>query len=139
VALNAFDDPSHQPTPKELRAILGGASRFWSALVADVRRGCKGMTEHWNFGAKFGWSLRLKHEDRILVYLTPRTGRMLVGVVLGEKAVNAARAAGKTSDATLALVAAAPKYAEGRGVRVEVGTDDELRVARELARIKIGV
>jgi hypothetical protein len=138
VALSAFDDPAHPPTAEELAAILGPTMPLWTELVADVRRHAGDVTEAWHHGgAKFGWSMRLVRKDRNLVYLTPQPGTFLVGVALGEKALAAARAAGIASDRTLEIVAAAPKYAEGRGVRYPVASDDDLAVARELARIKV--
>jgi hypothetical protein len=139
VALSAFADESHCPTPAEVRKVLGAAARQWAALIAHVRTLCTPVAEEWKFaGAKYGWSLRLKRKDRVLLYLTPQAGVMLVGVAIGEKALNAEQAVGKLSDRTLAVLDAAPKYAEGLGVRLAVATGDDLRVARELARIKIG-
>jgi len=35
---------------------------------------------------KFGWSLRLKSKDRILLYMTPQVRRPLLGVVQGDLA-----------------------------------------------------
>ena len=107
-------------------------------LVADVASHAGELTEAWYYGgAKYGWSMRLIRKDRNLVYLTPQPGAFLVGVALGEKAISAAEAAGIASTRTLEIVAAAPKYAEGRGVRYPVASDDDLAVARELARIKL--
>ncbi len=138
MALSAFDDPTSPPTPDELDALLGPCSRLWAELVAAVRRHAGGSTETWVFGAKYGWSMRLVRRERNLLHLTPQAGRMLVGVALGEKAIARAEAAGLASGRTLEVVAAAPKYAEGRGVRFEVATDEDLAVAVELARIKLG-
>jgi glucose/arabinose dehydrogenase len=138
-ALSAFDDPSSPPTAEQLAITLGPAERLWSGLVSDIRLHAPDVTETWNHaGAKYGWSLRLVQGDRNLVHLTPQTGRMLVGVALGEKAIAAATASGLASARTLEVVALAPKYAEGRGVRFGVETDDDLAVAMELARIKLG-
>jgi len=138
VALSAFDDPTRAPTPDELDSALGPAARLWPELIAAVRRDTGELTETWAFGAKSGWSMRLVQKERNLVHMTPQAGRMLVGVVLGEKAIARAEAAGLASARTLEVAAAAPRYAEGRGIRFEVETDEDLAVAMELARIKIG-
>ena len=138
VALSAFDDPARPPTEAELAAILGPVMPLWTELVADVARHAGDIVEAWHHGgARYGWSMRLVRKDRNLVYLTPQPGTFLVGVALGEKAIAAAKAAGIASEHTLEIVAAAPKYAEGRGVRYPVASDDDLAVARELARIKL--
>ena len=138
MALSAFDDPARAPTPDELDAALGHAARLWAELIAAVHRDTGDLTETWAFGAKSGWSLRLVRKERNLVHMTPQAGRMLVGVVLGEKAIARAEAAGLASARTLDVADAAPRYTEGRGVRFPVETDEDLVVAMELARIKIG-
>jgi hypothetical protein len=139
MALSAFEDRTQPPAPDDLRAVLGVAAACWTALVADVREAAGPIDETWSFGGpKYGWSMRLVQGKRVLVYLTPQAGQLLVGAVLGEKAIAAAEASGLTSRRTLDIVRAAPKYAEGRGVRIPVVTDDDLVVARELVRIKLG-
>ena len=138
MALSAFEDPAAPPTREELVEVLGPATPLWDDLVTDVRRRGGALTEDWHHGPKFGWSMRLVLGDRILVHLTPQVGRLLVGVVLGEKAIAAATASGSASGRTLEVVAAAPRYAEGRGVRFPVATVEDLLVAEELCRIKLG-
>ena len=139
MALSAFVDATGPPTPAELDATLAAAARPWAELVAEVSRHAGDVTATWGFtSAKYGWSMRLVQGRRTLVYLTPQAGRMLVGVVLGEKAIAVAEAAGIMSGRTLEVVAAAPRYAEGRGVRFTVESDVDLEVALELARIKLG-
>jgi hypothetical protein len=139
MALSSFADPARPPAPDALEAALGQAAPLWSAVVADVRDLAGDLNETWSFsGARFGWSMRLVQRGRNLVYLTPREGCVLVGVALGAKAIAAAEAAGVVSVRTREIVAAAPTYAEGRGIRFEVATADDLAVARELARIKLG-
>ena len=138
MAMSAFDDPAAPPSPAELAAVLGAAAPRWPMLVDDVRAHAGEVTETWMFGGpKVGWSMRLLRGERVLVHMTPQTGRLLVGVVLGEKAIAAGTAAGLASERTLAIVEAAPRYAEGRGVRIAVETGDDLDVARELALLKL--
>jgi hypothetical protein len=80
--------------------------------------------------------LRLKRKERVVVYMTPQAGQFLVGVVLGEKAVDQARQHA-LPDAVIALIDGAPRYAEGRGVRLVVGAADALATARQLVAIKM--
>jgi hypothetical protein len=139
MALSAFEDPGTSPATPALEAVLGAAAPHWAALIAEVSERSGGSTQLWRHGGtRNGWTLRLLRGDRVLAYLTPQAGRMLVGVVLGEKAIDRAQAAGFASRATMAVVDAAPRYAEGRGVRLEVRTDADLAIARELVRIKLG-
>ena len=139
MALSAFDDPAHLPTPDELETMLGPAARLWKELVADVRRRGGSIDETWGFsGAKHGWSMRLVRDTRNLLYLTPQAGALLLGAALGDKAIESADAAGLVSARTIEVARAAPKYAEGRGVRLPVTSDEDLAIAKELARIKLG-
>lgn len=137
MALSAFDDPALPPAPADLRRRLGGSAPSWTDLVAHVASTCPTIEEAWTFsGAKFGWSLRLKRGERVLVYLTPQDGRFLAGFVLGEKAVAAAAENG-LPPAVLALLDAAPRYAEGRGIRVTVGSGGDLSTVRHLVALKV--
>jgi hypothetical protein len=139
VALSAFDDPLRAPTHEELATTLGPAARLWFELIAETGRLTDGVTEAWTFtSAKNGWSMRLVRGTRVLVYMTPQAGALLVGVVLGEKAIGSATEADAVSKRTLEVLAAAPRYAEGRGVRIHVRTEDDLAVANDLVRIKVG-
>jgi hypothetical protein len=134
---SAFADRSAPPEPGALKDVLGASLDLWEQLVAHVSGAAAPVALSWNFsGAKHGWSLRLKHQDRILVYMTPLADGFLLGVVLGERAAAAAHESG-APDAVLALIDGAPRYGEGRGIRMVVATDDDLAVARILADLKM--
>jgi hypothetical protein len=137
MALSAFDDKGHRPEATELTGVLADSAPLWSRLVTHLGASYPPITEEWAFsGAKFGWSLRLKRKDRVALYLTPQAGRCLAGVVLGEKAVATALGRGLSARAA-ALVEAAPRYAEGRGIRVEVAGDDDAAIVEELVAAKM--
>jgi hypothetical protein len=112
VPLSAFDDGSRPPDSAEIAEVLGPSHGLWDRLVATVTAAYPPVTQLWNFGgAKYGWSLRLKRRDRILLYLTPQSGCFLLGVVLGEKAARTAHDSG-LPEAVLALIDDAPRYGE---------------------------
>jgi hypothetical protein len=75
-------------------------------------------------------------EDRVVLYLTPQAGAFLVGLVLGDRAVAAARARG-LPPSVLALVDAAPRHAEGRGIRLSVARGEDLAVIQELVAVRM--
>jgi hypothetical protein len=137
MALSSFDDKSHPPKPAELKKVLGKSAGLWDELVSHVTGSHPPITEQWNFsGAKYGWSLRLKRKDRIVLYLTPQAGVFLAGIVLGEKAAKAAHESG-LPDSTLTLIDSAPRYAEGRGIRLAVATRRDLLAVKQLAALKM--
>jgi hypothetical protein len=137
MALSEFADKSRQPTDDDLAATLGQTFDAWIELKALVVARYPQASSVWAFGGKsIGWGLRLKVQDRIILYMTPCQNHFLVSFVLGERAVKAAHASGLPA-AVLSSVDSAKKYAEGRGVRFEIRTIDEIRHMATLATIKM--
>ncbi len=137
MALSAFDDKTRQPQPAELEAKLGRASVHWHSLIAHTAAEYPPLEETWQFsGAKWGWSLRLKHKKRAVLYMTPCKGHFLAGFALGERAVEAARDSALPA-AILRVIDEARKYAEGRAVRLEIRNKRDLQAAQKVAAIKM--
>jgi hypothetical protein len=68
--------------------------------------------------------------------MTPCKGHFLAGIVLAEKAVAQAQAKGFPKP-VLAALEAAPRYAEGRGIRRKVSSAADLRVVKRLLELKM--
>jgi hypothetical protein len=137
MALSAFDDKSKKPTKQSLQTTLGRTSTHWDNLIAHIASEYAPLDETWNFaGAAWGWSLRLKQKKRTVLYMTPCSKHFLVGFALVEKAVKAARNSG-LPDTVLAIIDEAKKYAEGRGVRLEIRSKKDLESVKRLAAIKM--
>ncbi len=127
------------PAPRELKALLGRAAAHWARLREGLDADHGSLAETWSYTAKTQrWSLRLTHEGkkRTVVYLIPQAGRFEAAFALGEKACRAARAGG-LAPAVLEVIEQAPRYAEGRGVRLEVRTRRQAEDVRRLAVIKM--
>ena len=136
MALSAFSDKAHSPTEAELRTKLGDAYAAWVELRAEVSSRIPDITELWGFTSKStGWGLRLRHKERVILYMTPCEGQFLVSLALGEKAVARAHAS-KLPERVLAAIDSAPRYAEGRGLRVAVKQVRQVAPLASLARIK---
>lgn len=136
MALSTFSDKTHQPTDKDLRLALGQAYTAWMRLIELASDRITPISQVWGFtSASTGWGLRLKRKDRVILYMTPRENHFLVSFALGEKAVAAAQAQ-KLPAAVLKAIEAAPKYAEGRGVRFKVQHTREVVALATLAKIK---
>lgn len=139
MVLDALGDKHHPPTEADLRAVLGSAYDAWARLIELVSRRVPPIEEVWAFtSAAAGWSLRLRRKDRIVLYMKPDSGRFLVSFALGEKAVAAAHTE-KLPKRILAAIDSAPRYAEGRGVRIEVKTIRDVASLAALAQIKLGI
>jgi hypothetical protein len=136
--VNAFKGQENRPTVLEIATALGPTADLWEQFVqwmADE----EGVTEQEWKGIvvkKYGWSLRLKQKSRNIVYLGPGVGCFMVSFVLSDKALAAAK---KTNlpNAVAAVIAAAPRYPEGNGVRLIVKRAADLRAIQRIAAIKL--
>jgi hypothetical protein len=139
VPLSFFLDKSTPPSDETLRVALAGTAELWEQLIARLGKHFPPVDVVWHFASKkIGWSARINHGKRTIVYLLPGDGWFQVSMALGEKAAAAARDS-ELRDAILPLIDAAPKYAEGRGIRFEIhqGDDDKVAIAEALARLKM--
>lgn len=136
MALSALTERSHEPTDEDLRNVLGKAYEVWIGLIDGVGERIGPISPTWGFTSKStGWGLRLRQKDRIILYMTPQTGKFLVSFALGERAVAAAQLRGLSST-LLKAIDTAPRYAEGRGLRLEVSSKRQVRDLTALAEIK---
>jgi hypothetical protein len=137
MALSAFDDKSKEPGAADLKKTLERTNAHWDNLITHIAAEYAPLDDAWNFaGANWGWSLRLKQRKRTVLYMTPCKGHFLVGLVLGEKAVKAAH--GSTLPGSiLTVIDEAKKYAEGRGVHIEIKNKKDLEITKRLAAIKM--
>ena len=136
MALSAFDDKSAEPNAADLQTVLGRSGKLWDQLIAHCEAEFSPVESSWNYsGAKWGWSLRLK-KKRTILYMTPCNRHFLVGMVFGGKAVAAAQTY-PLPESIMALIDEAPRYAEGRGFRVEIRLKKDLESVRALATIKM--
>ena len=134
--LSALTDKSHEPTDDEVRQALGNAYEVWTHLIDAVAEQIGPVSPTWGFTSKStGWGLRIRQKDRIILYMTPQTGKFLASFALGERAVAAAKVL-KLPSALLEAIDAAPRYAEGRGVRLEVTAKRQIPGLALLAKIK---
>jgi hypothetical protein len=137
MALSAFDDKSKEPGTSDLQKMLGRTSSHWNDLKTHIAAEYAPLDDTWNFaGAKWGWSLRLEQKKRTVLYMTPCKGHFLVGFALGERAVRTAHDS-DLPEAILAVIDGATKYAEGRGVRIEIRNKRDLEITKKLAAIKL--
>ena len=138
MALSAFDDKSKPPKPMEVGAVLGRCHDWWLAIIDHLASEYPPADLEWGFSGKsWGWGLRVKQKKRAILYLTPAQRFFYVGFALGEKAV-AAFLKAKPPKRFRELVESAPRYAEGRGVRIEVKKRADLKWIEKIAAAKMG-
>ncbi|MGA3144701.1 MAG: DUF3788 domain-containing protein [Verrucomicrobiota bacterium] len=134
---NAFIDKPKKPTAAELTAALGPSKALWDQLLAGLADEHNLTVQEWNsYSRKAGWSLRLKLKDRNILYLTPCQGCFFVSFALGDKAVQAARQSG-LPQSVIKIIDEARRYAEGTGIRIEMKKPRDIKIAKQLAAIKL--
>jgi hypothetical protein len=128
---------SSPPGKRDLDELLGRAGALWVRLYADLRSAFGPLAEKWSWSKTTNrWSVQLKRKQRTVVYLIPCRGHFLAAFALGEKACAAAKDGGLPAS-VLAAIESAPRYPEGRGVRLEVRSARDVSSVTTLAAVKM--
>lgn len=137
MSLSALIDKTQIPQECDVAAVLGDTFLVWKQLEKDICERYGPLSAEWAYSSpKTGWGLRLKGKKRAFIYMTPCKGYFLASFVLGEKAVAYSRESGLPAS-VLTVIEAAPKYAEGRGVRFQVKRPDDLSWLLKVAAAKM--
>lgn len=135
--LNILTEKGHIPTDLDLIENLGTTYTLWYQIQEFVLdQYPKGLKE-WNYpGKKYGYSYRIKDKKRAILYFLPRKNYFEVAFVYGQKATDLIM----ESDISLEIkneLIKARKYAEGRGIRIEVKNDLNIADIKKLVEIKL--
>jgi hypothetical protein len=134
---NAFIGEPHRPTESQLASALGPAKAAWDELLAELSEKLGVTGREWKcYSTKAGWSLRLKHKQRTILWLSPCRGAFQVACILGDRALEASRAAQLPRRVKEALDTAT-RYPEGTAVRIDVKTARGIGPIAKLAEIKL--
>lgn len=132
-----FTDKSVAPTTADLENNLGTTFQLWSDIEAFTKINYPNAMSKWHFsGEKFGWSYRIEDHKRVLIYLLPRAQYFKVAFVFGEKAVNQILQSNISATIKMELQNA-KKYAEGKGIRIDVNDETILSDVQKLIVYKI--
>ncbi|MGD0630014.1 MAG: DUF3788 family protein [Terracidiphilus sp.] len=134
---NAFINHAEQPTAEEVALALGAAAKLWDQLVNSLTKELGVTAKEWHRNSpKYGWALRLSVKKRRIIYLSPCSGCFRVALVLGDKAIAAAKNSGLPVF-LMEMIEEAPRYPEGTAIRLVVKTRADLTGIRELAVVKL--
>lgn len=134
---NAFIGKTLQPASEEIAIALGSTATLWNQLLDWFAKELHVTDREWKSSSpKFGWTLLLLLKKRRIVYLGPCAGCFRVSLILGDRAVAAARVSGLPKP-VLKLLDEAPHYPEGTGLRLIVKSEKDLPAIRKLAQIKL--
>ena len=134
---NAFIGKPEKPSDDELTAELGPARVLWDQLIARLAAESNIVVQEWNsYSPKAGWALRLKVKKRNILYLSPCRGGFRAALVLGDRAVEAARQSALPRKVA-AIVETGKRYPEGTAVQLDVTGAKDIAAIVKLASIKL--
>lgn len=134
---NAFIGHTAQPTAAELASALGTTAGLWQNLLDWLATEHGAGAKEWkSISPKYGWSLRVKLKKRTIVYMGPCNGCFRVALVLGNKAVEAARRS-NLPEGVMEAIDHATHYAEGTGVALFLKRAGDLAAVKQLVPIKL--
>lgn len=134
---SVFMQKSSIPSEAELKEALKETYSIWKTIQKETTESGHVNNEAWHYsGDKFGWSYRISDKKRVIVYLLPRTAYFKVAFVFGDKAVEEIRNSAVSSAIKEELLGA-KKYAEGRGIRIDVYDESVLTDLKKLLEIKL--
>jgi len=132
-----FVDRSVKPTDAMLSKALGKSYELWEEIKMVLEESYGPLTEEWkHYGANSGWTLKLLLKKRNLFFFFPCEKYFRVGFVFGDNAVREAEQSNLPA-AMIKELKEAKRYAEGRGLRVEVRKKTDVKNVLALTAIKV--
>ncbi|MBL8230988.1 MAG: DUF3788 family protein [Bryobacterales bacterium] len=134
---NAFLGWPQPPRPADVRQALGKFHDLWQSLVGKLETEFGLTAWEWNsYSPKAGWSMRAKQGKRNILYLVPQTRAFQAVLILGGKAMEAARASKPTKKIT-AWLDAGQRYPEGTALRADIRTTADVEAVLKLTSFKL--
>jgi hypothetical protein len=132
-----FTDKTAKPTQNALIEILGKTFSLWEELLINIQTIVGDITEEWKYyGGKSGWQLKILLNKRNLFFFVPGNKLFSIIFIFGDKAVSVIEKSDLPGSIIERLINT-PKYAEGRGIRIDVKSKKDLGVIQKLISIKL--
>lgn len=132
-----FIDKSVKPDNQMLAEVLSTSFKLWEKIKSSLINDYGKLDEDWKYyGQKIGWTLKLLYKKRNLFFFTPYEKYFQIAFVFGDKAV----AVVEKSDLPRTIIDEiknARKYVEGRGLRIGVKKQSDVKIVLKLTEIKI--
>lgn len=137
MAASVFEDKDARPDNKMLAKALGKSNRLWQIIKKHLKAEYGELIEDWRFyGQKSGWILKTLRKKRNLFFFIPLKDSFQISFVFGEKAVAVVEKNGLPQELITELKNAR-KYAEGRGLRIDVKSSADVENIEKLVEIKV--
>ena len=137
MSASVFDDKNVKPDSKALLKVIGKTAGHWKKIRSNLENDFGELIEDWKYyGQKTGWLLKVLRKKRNLFFCIPLKGSFRIAFTFGEKAVSAVQSSNLSETIKLELKNAR-KYAEGRGLRIDVKSAKDVENIRKLVKIKV--
>ena len=134
---SAFTEREHEPDSELLVNVLGASHPLWQEIKEHLNQTFGEIVEEWKFyGLKSGWVLKMLKKKRNLFFFIPMQSFFVISFVFGDKAVNQILET-DFPDEIKSAIRNARKYVEGRGLPIEVRSEDEVEQVKTLVEIKV--
>jgi hypothetical protein len=137
MSANVFIDKLAKPNDQALVRALGKTYPLWAEIEKHIATTLGESIEEWKYyGMKSGWTMKTLYKKRNLFFFTACKGYFRIAFVFGDRAV----AEIVTSDLPKAMIEEitnAKKYAEGRGIRIDVKTRRDVESVKKLIAFKV--
>jgi hypothetical protein len=137
MSANVFIDKLAKPDDRALVRALGKTYPLWAEIEKHVATTLGESVEEWKYyGLKSGWTLKTLYKKRNLFFFTACKAYFRIAFVFGDRAV-AEILKSDLPKAMIEEITNAKKYAEGRGLRIEVKTRRDVESVKKLIAIKV--
>ncbi|MFC2134683.1 DUF3788 family protein [Bacteroidota bacterium] len=132
-----FNNKSEHPSAKQLADALGKNYKHWQTIKDYVNKNYEPITDEWKFyGKNYGWQLKTLLKKRNLFFLIPYKSYFKIVFVFGDKAVKEIEKS-SVSENLITELLNAKKYAEGRGLPIDVNSGKYISDIKKMIKIKI--
>jgi len=132
-----FLEKSIKPNNEMLSDALGRSYKYWEEIKNILEDQYGKLTEEWKYySASSGWTLKLLLKKRNLFFFSPCEKYFRLAFIFGDKAVNEV-AHSDLSEKIIEELKTAKRYAEGRGLRIEVKKKADIINIIKLVAIKV--
>lgn len=134
---SALDDKLKLPDENSIAAVLGETAPLWLHIKDRIREEYGDCVEEWKFyNQKSGWIMKLRRKKRNLFFFVPLHGLFRISFAMGDKAVAAAEKSDLPQD-IIETLRNSRRYAEGRGIQIEVRSAEDAENVLKLVEVKI--
>lgn len=137
MAASIFDDKNSAPEMKSLSKALGSTFKVLESILGYIQSEFGDVViDRKHYGKKSGWIMKCLLKKRNLFFLIPRENCFNLAFVFGDKAVAEVEKS-DLPDKLISELVNARKYAEGRGLLLEISSDEKLEIVKTLLKIKV--